>query len=536
MKHYNTSIYSTIIIFLFCCVSESSAKIIRAQEITATTDMSAIHHRGYQASSIEQITDGIMSDTPPYGGFIARAQSGIIHLTLDKVSDLKSFYLWNDIENRAGHGIKEFSLEFFDADNRSITRISQSKTNGKFMASMYHIKSEKFQFDTTINDVKRVDLIIHSSYKDEIRIREVAFANNETDDNVNKVKCSSPWTTQNLLEHSDIILHENDYMWSLDYKGFFNDKTIQFLHDNTTENITADTFKKIISYSLQGMNNLPIQKTIKDSWLEVWDKNALTPNPSSGYIVKYNQWVKYTSTVSVLNEDGRNLALFTHDDCVNALVYFRIKTTKTPEVLELQISDGKRIIKTTIFHRAKETQVSQTIAKPFSDTSDEKKISLIKDSGDLTFIQKEFNADLLEWPLTLDYVLHAKFDDTRANRALLHTFNFQIPKTCQIKIAFFEVKIKNLGQQYNNDVLWFFDNGSSLKGMKLWQGDELNNESKTLKLNLSGFKVNDYLPLQNILHTLDDGDLSIAIQDDTSVDYVKLDIILSGDECFVDKP
>ena len=152
----------------------------------------------------------------------------------------------------------------------------------------------------------------------------------------------------------------------------------------------------------------------------------------------------------------------------------------------------------------------------------------------MTFVEKEFPVAALNYPAQFDFVNYAVFDDNRDNRIFLHTFEYTIPKKCHISKAEFTVKIKNLGGLYNNDSLYFTNNGSDFFAMGLWKKGDAN--TKIIKVDLFDLKQNIIKSISSAKDYITDGLFSIAIQDDTSVDYVKLDMTLSGDNCRKNNP
>jgi hypothetical protein len=523
----------TLVVALFCCISNSSAKAIRAQQITATTDLKAGHHRGFVASNIEYITDGLMSDSPYYEGFIAHANMGVIHLQLDKAYDLASFTLWNDVNLNGRHGINEFNLVFFDANNKLITTLNQSKANGEFNGHRLTLNGEKFVFDHAIKDVKKVDLIINSAFKKEIRLREVAF--NVDEINPQDINCS-PWTKQSWLESLKLQLHQSNYDIMRFNKNYFDTGIVQYLRALSVINPQIDSLKLQFEYSFQGDKALPIENIGYGSGRIVWNKKGRSTYNAELASLEYNQWIKLSSSIDIVDKKGEKLAVFKRDECVNVVIYYRIKSTTIVDKFKIQISDSKKILETIPIKRkieAKKQEVNIQATNSIQSKNNYQ-INLQKDEGELTFVAKEFSVAALNYPAQFDFVNHAVFDDNRDNRILLHTFAYTIPKKCQINKAEFTVKIKNLGGLYNNDSLYFTDKGSNFFAMELWgKGDDV---IKIIKVDLLDLKDNKIKNITSARDYLTDGLFSIAIQDDTSVDYVKLDIVLSGDACNLDKP
>lgn len=125
---------------------------------------------------IDQIADGISSDSAPYNGFAGLNDAvGIITLDLNGVFDLQDFTLWNDINVRY-EGVRSFRLDFFDTSDGLIT------TSPEFFAPINQTSPGTYAFESIIQGVSRVDLFVLSlidipdmSVRAGIEIREVAF-------------------------------------------------------------------------------------------------------------------------------------------------------------------------------------------------------------------------------------------------------------------------------------------------------------------------------------------------------------------------
>lgn len=82
--------------------ARANAVLISGSQIIPSTALLSV-----PPFTIDQITDGITSDAPPYNGFVSNSASGTITLNLVNAFDLSSFILWNDI-NVNSEGIKDF--------------------------------------------------------------------------------------------------------------------------------------------------------------------------------------------------------------------------------------------------------------------------------------------------------------------------------------------------------------------------------------------------------------------------------------------
>ena len=142
---------------------------------------------------------------------------------------------------------------------------------------------------------------------------------------------------------------------------------------------------------------------------------------------------------------------------------------------------------------------------------------LSKTTGFLTFNEKDFPVDILNYPISINETWQATFDETRTNRIFMHTFQYNISKGCIVSAANLTIKIKNLSTINNNDTIGFVDNGKILFKTNLWKKNETFQTIKTLTFDLAK------LPKKlSLLETLNDGDFSFFIEDDTSVDSVEL--------------
>lgn len=126
-------------------------------------------HYGFNNFTIDQISDGIASDNYPYNGFASTHSSGTIIIDLAGIFNLKSFILWNDV-NVGAEGIDDFRLDFY---NHSDTLIDPGFSTS-FTAPLSQTAPQEYIFDTIVQNVSRVDLVIFSSHW-RIEIREIGF-------------------------------------------------------------------------------------------------------------------------------------------------------------------------------------------------------------------------------------------------------------------------------------------------------------------------------------------------------------------------
>lgn len=126
---------------------------------------------------ISAITDGITNEGAPSGlnGFVS-ASFGIISLTFDQDYELRSLFLWNDVNlvGAASEGIDTFSLSFFDSSGGAIVLTPVTT----YTAPLEQLGAEEYVFANPIPNVRRVDLEVLSSQwvgSTRIEIREVAF-------------------------------------------------------------------------------------------------------------------------------------------------------------------------------------------------------------------------------------------------------------------------------------------------------------------------------------------------------------------------
>lgn len=152
--------------------------------------------------------------------------------------------------------------------------------------------------------------------------------------------------------------------------------------------------------------------------------------------------------------------------------------------------------------------------------------NLSKATGFLSFKKNDFPANILNYPISINEIWRATFKENKNNRMFMHTFQYKIPKGCKILKATLVLNIKNLATSYNNDTIGFVENGKILFKTTLWLKKESFNTVKKRSFNLASLPK-----VGSILNSLNDGDFSFYIQDDTSVNSVNLFWELSGEKC-----
>lgn len=121
---------------------------------------------GSQQFPINQINDGINTDSP-FNGFAADGiTSGRITLTLDQTYNLNSFVLWNDINVR-NEGVRTFTLEFLDIGGSSLGSTG-------VLSAVSQLAPQTYSFASAVQNVKTVNLDVLTSSL-QIEIRELAF-------------------------------------------------------------------------------------------------------------------------------------------------------------------------------------------------------------------------------------------------------------------------------------------------------------------------------------------------------------------------
>ena len=125
--------------------------------------------------------------------------------------------------------------------------------------------------------------------------------------------------------------------------------------------------------------------------------------------------------------------------------------------------------------------------------------------------------------------LTMRFDETTSNRAFGHTFRLPDNDIATIKSATLTIHLKSMGG--DNDAIHIVDatNHVDVKA-PLWgvRLSSFNNgvwwsSEKTLILDLANLPPNSTYAT-NVLDALKDGAISVYVQDDTSVDYARLDV------------
>lgn len=147
-------------------------------------------------------------------------------------------------------------------------------------------------------------------------------------------------------------------------------------------------------------------------------------------------------------------------------------------------------------------------------------ISSGQNSGALNFDENEFPSSVLNYPTQLQgTVYRSKFNETSSNRMFMHTFRFDVKKGCKVTAASFSMRVKAVSSASNDS--YGFTNGGNSPGTgtvifnaKVWTANDNPSQFKTITHNLASNP--------NILHTLNDGKFSVYVQDDTSVNSVRL--------------
>lgn len=159
--------------------------------------------------------------------------------------------------------------------------------------------------------------------------------------------------------------------------------------------------------------------------------------------------------------------------------------------------------------------------------------SISKSSGAPTPLQNEFSSATWNYPTQISGRWRGVYNDSRINRMFVETLRLKVPKGCKVVKANFQIRVKNLGAQNYNDSLYMLNGGTNLFGQKVWT-NEPQGATKLLSYNLANLPTGGSVisrPSASILHTLNDGKFSFFVQDDTSVQSVKLDYQLRGRRC-----
>ena len=161
-----------------------------------------------------------------------------------------------------------------------------------------------------------------------------------------------------------------------------------------------------------------------------------------------------------------------------------------------------------------------------------------QDSGELSYIASDFHVNSIKHPTDATAVWHARYNETEVNRIFVHTFAYPMPVGCQVSAAEFEIKVKNLGDKYSNDALGFVERGSDLFSIRVWPKEARKGDEQVLTFDLDRLQGNLHnldVEYDSVLDSLNDGDFSLFVQDDTSVAYVQLTLTVSGEDgsCFI---
>ena len=155
----------SLVAALLLTTGVAQAGTIGGSSITASTSLPPFTY-GSQTFSIDQISDGINSDSP-FNGFAANGiGNGRITLTLDQTYDLDSFVLWNDI-NVSNEGVRTFTLEFLGAGGASLGSTAT-------LSAVSQLSPQTYSFASTVKGVKAINLDVLTSSL-QIEIRELAF-------------------------------------------------------------------------------------------------------------------------------------------------------------------------------------------------------------------------------------------------------------------------------------------------------------------------------------------------------------------------
>jgi hypothetical protein len=158
-----------LILSLLLLVPTANADVIDTTSITASTSLIEMPSIASGTWSVDELTDGVISDAYPYFGFVSGVTSGVVHLALDNIYDLDSFSIWNDV-NVLAEGVRDFRLDFLDAANTVVASYSGS--------AISQFNEQIFSF-ATVSGVQSVDLVVLTAAH-QIEIREVAFNGNAT--------------------------------------------------------------------------------------------------------------------------------------------------------------------------------------------------------------------------------------------------------------------------------------------------------------------------------------------------------------------
>ena len=144
----------------------ASAGVVNAQtSITPASISTSITGSGGRPAS--QMIDG---DATKFNGFTATGgELGSFDLTFAGAYDIISFELWNDYGTELGHGIRDFSVEFFNGSNSlgSYLATASAGNSGNTIP-------QSFDLGAGYNHVTKATLNVTSAYTN-IQVRELAF-------------------------------------------------------------------------------------------------------------------------------------------------------------------------------------------------------------------------------------------------------------------------------------------------------------------------------------------------------------------------
>ncbi|WP_395376793.1 hypothetical protein [Marinicella sp. W31] len=165
--------------------------------------------------------------------------------------------------------------------------------------------------------------------------------------------------------------------------------------------------------------------------------------------------------------------------------------------------------------------------------------TLQQSSGELSYIASDFHVNAIKHPTDAYAVWHARYNETQVNRMFIHTFTYPMPAGCHASAAQFEIKVTNLGDKYSNDAIGFVERGKDLYSIRIWESEARQGDEKTLIFDLDQLQGNLHRESnrnqdESLLYSLNDGDFSLFVQDDTAVAYVKLQLTITGDtRCYL---
>ena len=156
-----------------------------------------------------------------------------------------------------------------------------------------------------------------------------------------------------------------------------------------------------------------------------------------------------------------------------------------------------------------------------------------KNSGALSYIASDFHVNAIKHPTDANAVWHARYNETEVNRIFIHTFSYPIPDGCFVRAAQFETQVTNLGDKYSNDAIGFVERGKDLYSIRIWESEARQGDTKVMTFDLEKLRGNLHRETnrdapESILYSLNDGDFSLFVQDDTAVAYVRLQLTLTG--------